>query len=117
VIKKIDETIKIINKAKAEASIPVTKSKTDLYSKFFKEDWSNLGLPPPMIIKQKGLDVFIGLLESSKIRLSSSDAEKLIAKLRELPNDEALNTLKEMGIPPDTCERLLNQAKASENLN
>ncbi|HUY00273.1 MAG TPA: hypothetical protein VMV49_12000, partial [Candidatus Deferrimicrobium sp.] len=116
VIKKIDETTKIINKEKAEAPVPVMKSKNDLYSKFFREDWNNLGLTPPTIIKLKGLEMFMGLLEASKVRLSSSDAEKLILTLRELPKDEALNKLRGMGIPPDTCEQLLNIAEVNQNL-
>ncbi|MHA1264271.1 MAG: hypothetical protein ACTSRS_03470 [Candidatus Helarchaeota archaeon] len=55
VIKKIDATVKIIEKSKKEASIPVLKSKNELYQQFFKTNFGVLGLQPPELSKAVAL--------------------------------------------------------------
>lgn len=47
IIKKIDETIKIVKQGKKEASIPVTKLKEDLYNRILEDTYNLIGIPPP----------------------------------------------------------------------
>jgi len=114
VIKKIDETLNIIEKEKPNASVPVTKSKSALFEKLFKSEWATVGLSPPLIEKSKGLDSFLEVLIGSNIKLSSSEAQKLMEELQSLSREDGIAKLKNMGIPPGMCERLYNVAKVGK---
>jgi len=116
IIKKLDETQKIIQKGKASALIPITKSKNDLFTNFFKTEWNYIGLTPPALIKAKKIDEFISILGTAKVRMTPSEAEKLMAKLKTLSKQESLDALGNLGIPPDTSERLFNLASVSEEI-
>ena len=114
VIKKIDETLKIIEKNKPSAAVPVTKMKHELFTNIFKEEWNIIGLTPPTIGKEKGLNEFMDLLLSTNVKLSQTEAQKLMMKLKPLSKEEGIALLRDMGIPPDMCERLYHLAKVGE---
>jgi len=62
--------------------------------------------------KREAQDDFIDLISSiKKIRMTAYEAETLKARLISLSHQEALQLLAEMGIPPDTAERIIQLAK------
>ncbi|NHI91434.1 MAG: hypothetical protein EAX96_02955 [Candidatus Lokiarchaeota archaeon] len=111
-IKKIDETIKGIDKNK-KLEYPVLKTKAEIFENTFKESWDVLDLTPPIKGKKKvAEDDFMDLLSSiKKIRVTAYEAETLKAKLITLSEAEGIQLLGEMGVPPDTAQRLIKLAK------
>ncbi|MHA1379453.1 MAG: hypothetical protein ACTSRG_13850 [Candidatus Helarchaeota archaeon] len=115
VVKKIDETIKAINKGKDQINAPVMKSKEAIYSEMFGSDWAVLDMEPPIKPKKaavESLEQFKDLLISMKsIKMTDKEIENLHLKLSKLPKEECLKLLESMGIPPDASERLIKIAK------
>ncbi|MHA1895093.1 MAG: carboxypeptidase-like regulatory domain-containing protein [Candidatus Helarchaeota archaeon] len=111
-IKKIDETIKGINKNK-KLEYPVLRSKAEIFEEMFGENWAIIGLTTPIKGKKKiSEDDFIDVLSSiKKVRVTAYEAETLKSKLISLPENEAMKVLESMGIPPDTAARLIKLAK------
>lgn len=111
VIKKINESIKTIDKNKGELSAPVMKSKEKIFLEKFGGDWETLGLEPP-IKPTKAISEFKDLLGSMKsVKMTDKEVENLKLKLSKVTKQEALKLLQLMGIPPDTSERLIELAK------
>ena len=111
-IKKIDETIKGIDKNK-KLVYPVLREKAEIFEEKFRDSWSVLDLQPPIKGKKKVVeDDFIDLISSiKKIRVTPYEAETLKAKLITLSESEGIQLLSEMGVPPDTAKRLIKLAK------
>jgi len=111
-IKKIDETYNGIKKKKGKLPYPILKTKDEIYEETFGENWALLELKPPLKGKKAAQDDFIDLVSSiKKIKMTAYEAETLKAKLVALSHEEAIKLLAEMGIPPDTAERIIQLAK------
>ncbi|MHA1383747.1 MAG: hypothetical protein ACTSR3_08350, partial [Candidatus Helarchaeota archaeon] len=115
VIKKIDETIKAIDKGKQEVNVPVMKSKEQIYQELFGGDYSVLDLESPIKPTKaatSSIDEFKDLLTSMKgVKMTLKEIENLKSKLSQMPKEEGLKLLESMGIPPDASERLIKIAK------
>ncbi|MHA1695579.1 MAG: FG-GAP-like repeat-containing protein [Candidatus Helarchaeota archaeon] len=111
-VRKIDSTINAIKKKKGELSIPISKSKSVLYSERFKNDWAILKLTPPTIQNKYLIDYISDLISKVKsIKMSLPEIEKLVNKIQLLGTTEIRVTLENMGFPPETIELILNAIK------
>ncbi len=115
IIKKIDETIKTIDKGKGEINVPVMKSKEQIFMEKFGADWESLGLETPIKpikVKDVAMEEFKDLLSSMKgVKMTIKEMENLKSKLSKATKEEAMKLLESMGIPPDASERLFDLAK------
>ncbi len=115
VIKKIDETIKFIEKGKDKINSPIMKSKELIFLEKFGSDWQVLSLEPPIKpikVRDETIEEFKDLLYSMKgIKMTIKEIENLKLKLRKISENEATILLQSMGIPPDASEKLIKLAK------
>ncbi|MHA1383305.1 MAG: DUF2341 domain-containing protein [Candidatus Helarchaeota archaeon] len=111
VIKKIDETIKAIEKNKPEIDVPVMKTKEKIFLEKFSNDWGAIDLQPP-ITPTETMAEFKDLIVSMKsIKMTEKEIENLKMKLNQASKEEGMKLLESMGIPPDASERLIRLAK------
>jgi len=112
-IKKIDETIKYIQKKKADIPTPVMKSKNEIFKEIFEKEWSDLAATSPIFGNaSKAKDEFISIMNQIKaVRMTTTEVELLRNQIREMSKEEAIKKLRALGIPPDTAEKLINLVK------
>ncbi|MBD3229288.1 MAG: hypothetical protein GF329_13980 [Candidatus Lokiarchaeota archaeon] len=116
-VRKIDSTIKGIKNEKEELEIPVTKSKSTLFSEKYNSDWAILNLEPPIIQEKYLIDQISRIIQNTKsIKMSTIEVEKLINKIKHLGNQEIKMTLENMGFPEETIDlitrKLTNYTKS-----
>ncbi len=113
-IKKIDETIKWIEKQKKKnIPTPVMKSKDSLFEEIFKKDWGSMATQSPLFAKEAvDQNEFQEVINQIKaVRMTTTEVELLKTQLKEMNTEEAIKKLRALGIPPDTAERLIKLAK------
>ncbi|MHA1649770.1 MAG: hypothetical protein ACTSYB_06230, partial [Candidatus Helarchaeota archaeon] len=107
-VKEIIKAKKKIKKNKPITEIKVVMDREEMFASVFRPQWEILGLKPPKLVKPE-ITLFANELTAIlRTRVTSSEAEIMINKLKEMSVEEASAYLASLKVPPEATRRLLS---------